>query len=416
MEFITETKKTAICGEYDVVVAGGGIAGVAAALSAARNGSKVLLLEKTTVLGGLATAGLVIVYLPICDGEGHKVAAGLSEELLHASIKYGYDDLPEVWRSKPMEADTKERYQTVFNAPAFAFALDELIQEAGIKLLLDTVVCDVVMEDGVCKAVIVENKSGRQAYACKAVVDATGDSDVMYHAGAPTVDGENTLAYWAYCQCDNNENIFRLGGYPPKYVKVMALGLADARDLPAGLSKYHGISVEEVTRFLLTGRDLALKRLKKDPSLIYTSFPSQAQFRMTRRIDGVHTLHHLDAGIRYEDSIGLASSMAPGGAVWEIPFGMLCAPNVKNIFAAGRMISGAGGGWSVIRGIPTCAVTGQAAGTAAMLYASKGAVDVKELREVLVKDQAIVSMTDVEVEQSKKWVEAQKNKKVNLEH
>lgn len=410
MEFITETKKTPVCGEYDVVVAGGGVAGVAAALSAARNGAKVLLLEKTTVLGGLATAGLVILYLPICDGEGHKVAGGLSEELLHASIKYGYDSLPDAWRDQPMEADTKERYQTVFNAPAFVYALDELVKEAGIKLLLDTVVCDVVMEDGVCKAVIVENKSGRQAYACKAVVDATGDSDVMFQAGAPTVDGENTLAYWAYCQCDNNENVFRPGGYPPKYVKVMSLGLADARDLPEGLSKYHGISVEEVTRFLLTGRELALKRLKKDPSLVYTSFPSQAQFRMTRRIDGMHTLSQMDAGIHYEDSIGLASLMNISGPVYEIPFRMLCSANIKNIFAAGRMISGGGGGWSTIRGIPTCAVTGQAAGTAAMLYASKGEVNVKELQDVLVKDKAILFMTDVEVEQSKKWLETQKVK------
>ena len=406
MPFITESKQTEICGEYDVVVAGGGVAGVAAALAAARNGARVLLMEKTTVLGGLATAGHVILYLPICDGKGHKVIGGLSEELLHASIKYGYDSLPDVWRSKPMEADTTERYQTVFNGPAFVLALDELIQEAGIDLLLDTVVCDVHMEGDVVKAVIVENKSGRQAYLCKAVVDATGDADVFFHAGAPCVEGSNTLAYWAYCQSDNNNYIFRPGGYPPKYVKIMSLGLADGSNLPEGMGKFFGTSVEETTRFLLAGRMVALQQLKSDPSLVFTSFPSQAQFRTTRRIDGIHTLRPLDAGTHYEDSIGCTGIMGTAGPVYEFPYRMLCSAAVKNVFAAGRILPGENGaGWSVVRGIPTCAMTGQAAGTAAMLLASKGEVRVEELQSVLEKDDAILHMTEVEVQQSKEWVE-----------
>ena len=102
MEFITEVKQTAVCDEYDVIVVGGGVAGVSAALSAARNGAKVLLIEKTTVLGGLATAGLVILYFPLDDGCGHKVIGGVSEELLHASIKYGYDNLPAAWKDGPI--------------------------------------------------------------------------------------------------------------------------------------------------------------------------------------------------------------------------------------------------------------------------------------------------------------------------
>ncbi len=405
MQFITEHKQTEICGEYDVIVAGGGVAGVAAALSAARNGSRVLLLEKTTVLGGLATSGLVILYFPIDDGMGHKVIGGLCEELLHASIQYGYDSLPDAWRDGPMEADTKERYETVFNAPAFVLALDEKIKEAGIDLLLDTVVCDVHMDGDVCKAVIVENKSGRQAYLCKAVVDATGDADVFFHAGAPLIDGTNTLAYWAYCQSDTSENIFRPGGTPPKYVKVMALGLAGGGDLPEEYKgKYHGCSVQETTRFLLDGRELALKRLKRDPSLIYTSFPSQAQFRTTRRIDGLHNSSRNDAGIRYEDSIGCTGTRGDQGLVYEVPFRELCSSAVKNVFAAGRILV------DVFRGIPTCAMTGQAAGTAAMLMAAKGEVDIQELQDILLKDETILHMSDEQVEHSRAWVNAHADK------
>lgn len=78
-----------IYGDYDVVIAGGGIAGIAAAISAARCNKHVLLIERMYVLGGLATAGLVTIYLPLCDGKGHQVSFGLAEELLKLSISKG---------------------------------------------------------------------------------------------------------------------------------------------------------------------------------------------------------------------------------------------------------------------------------------------------------------------------------------
>lgn len=86
MEWISETQNIPILEQYDVIVLGGGVAGCAAAVAAARAGSSVLLLEKMTVLGGLATAGHVVYYLPLCDGCGNKMAAGLAEELLQLSI------------------------------------------------------------------------------------------------------------------------------------------------------------------------------------------------------------------------------------------------------------------------------------------------------------------------------------------
>jgi flavin-dependent dehydrogenase len=87
VKYLTEKFNTEVCGKYDVVVAGGGIAGVAAALAAARNGAKTLLLEKQVVLGGLATAGHIVIYLPLCDGMGNKVIGGIAEELLWESIR-----------------------------------------------------------------------------------------------------------------------------------------------------------------------------------------------------------------------------------------------------------------------------------------------------------------------------------------
>ena len=102
-------KEIPVVKETDVIVVGGGLAGVAASVAAAREGMKVTLIEKTIMLGGLATAGHVCVYLPIDDGAGHKVYGGLAEELLHICIKYSYDNLPDEWRDCPESApvDTK---------------------------------------------------------------------------------------------------------------------------------------------------------------------------------------------------------------------------------------------------------------------------------------------------------------------
>lgn len=84
--------------KYDVAVCGGGFAGISAALAAAREGKSVILFEKEYMLGGLGTAGLVTIYLPLCDGFGHQVSFGIAEELLKLSVTYGAEDkYPENW-------------------------------------------------------------------------------------------------------------------------------------------------------------------------------------------------------------------------------------------------------------------------------------------------------------------------------
>lgn len=82
---------------YDVIVVGGGIAGVAAVVAAARGGAKTLLMEKTVTLGGLATQGPISWYEPLCDGEGKQMIYGIAEELIRLSVKYGFEDMPHEW-------------------------------------------------------------------------------------------------------------------------------------------------------------------------------------------------------------------------------------------------------------------------------------------------------------------------------
>ena len=108
--------------EYDVAVCGGGIAGISAALAVAREGKKVILFEKQYMLGGLGTAGLLTIYLPLCDGFGHQVSFGIAEELLKLSISYGAEDLyPEnQLDGNGTRTNEDKRYMVQYNPQVFA--------------------------------------------------------------------------------------------------------------------------------------------------------------------------------------------------------------------------------------------------------------------------------------------------------
>ena len=134
MEHIAWKENIPVAGEYDVIVAGGGIAGVAAALSAARLGKKTLILEKSTVLGGLATMGLINFWVPLCNGRGKQVIRGMAEELLRLSIQYGYDTLPEEWKHGEPEEPTNVRYTTCYSIGMFALAMVKGLHDAGVTI------------------------------------------------------------------------------------------------------------------------------------------------------------------------------------------------------------------------------------------------------------------------------------------
>ena len=194
----------------DVVVARGGIAGVAAALAAARARASTLLLENTCTLGGLATAGNVTIYLPIDDGRGRVVLGGVARELFDLSVAdirhpapvAGFRPPPAAWLDPASTPETRAagpRLETGFNPDGYVLALEEALLRAGVRILYDTRVCAVVRDGDRVTHLAVENKSGRTAVACGAVVDATGDADVCFLAGEPTVSIDaNVAGGWFY--------------------------------------------------------------------------------------------------------------------------------------------------------------------------------------------------------------------------
>ena len=183
---------------YDIAVCGGGFAGISAALAAAREGKKVILFEKGYMLGGLGTAGLITIYLPLCDGYGKQVSFGIAEELLRLSITYGAEaEYPENWLDGiGTKTEKDKRFQVQYNAQLFAILAEKLLLENGVTILYGSYVVAADCKDGKINGLYTENKSGRQFYTVSAVVDATGDCDIAHFAGAPTKTFEqgNVLA------------------------------------------------------------------------------------------------------------------------------------------------------------------------------------------------------------------------------
>ncbi|NLS77550.1 MAG: FAD-dependent oxidoreductase [Chloroflexi bacterium] len=177
------SRRIPVIAEVDVVVCGGGPGGLPAAIAAARHGAKTLLIERYGFLGGLATAGLVA---PILGHHAHNSSQPIVEGLLREITERMH-----ALGGAPTWEETLARWGINFDAETFKRVADLLVQEAGVELLLHTLVTDVVVQDGRIAAVIIENKSGRQAIAAKVVVDATGDADVAYRAGAPTKQGRD---------------------------------------------------------------------------------------------------------------------------------------------------------------------------------------------------------------------------------
>ncbi len=392
---------------YDVVIAGAGVAGVAAALECARAGLRTALVEKTVLLGGLATTGLINIYLPLCDGYGHQVLYGLAEELLHLSIKYGPGEVPEAWAPAPAGQPPHQqggsvsgpRYMTPFSPASFVLALDEALEAAGVAIWLDTLVVDAVVTSPARRVtgLAVENKSGRGVLHAAVVIDATGDADVAYRAGASCVESDNWLSLWAAEASLAHARKVTEAPDTSSLLEMVRVGAdANGRNHPADQPKYHGTDGREVSRFVLEGRRLLrdLYRVRQDElgpegrrRRFPTTLPAMAQFRTTRRIDGLATMttSHPDADL--STSVGLVPDWRRPGPVWAVPYGALIARNVTGLLAAGRCFSAEGEAWEVSRVIPPAALTGQIAGVAATLAVRQDttpdALDVIKVQEAL---------------------------------
>ena len=373
--------------EYDIVVVGGGVAGVSAAVTAARCGKKTLLLEKTAALGGLATIGLINWWEPLCNAKGKKLISGISEEILRRTVKYCMHRIPECWMKEGVwEQETEKRFVTHFSPTVMSLVLQEMLLEAGADIRYDALATYPDADGGKVNGVIVETVGGTEYYSCKALIDASGSCLMFHRAGATCRDGENYMSYYSHVMEFDPEikyDMLKVRGW-----HVSGSGMT-GKGHPEGFPFYAGVTGDEVNNYIIKGQSLLLDEIKeKDPlAQEIISLPMMPQFRMIRHIVGDYEMTMDDLYKPHEDSVGTCPYFGKKGYWFEIPYRTMYSPEIENMFAAGRIISAHGGAWDATRVIPVACQTGEVSAYAASLAidnnVSARKVDVPTLQGVL---------------------------------
>ena len=368
---------------YDVVVCGAGVAGVAAAVAAARKGAKTVIVEKQCLLGGLATSGLIYIYLPLCDGNGKQVTYGLSEEMLRRCAEYGPFDVPEQWGGPKGGSPgiSGERYQCCFSPAGFTLTLDKMLAEAGVDLWLDTLITDARKEENRIVAVDAVNLSGKIRICGKCFVDASGCSILPQLAGMKVISEINHVTPWmmemasdpAFYHFTESLHIRPFGEHSGEYAVEPPY---DGKRVSQFVRRTWRMMREHYDRF---SRE---ERKKNYP----VHLPAMPQIRKLAHIDALYNLTEADGGRHFEHTIGTAGNWYHPDTGWEAPYEALVPKDLDGVLAAGRCIGASGYAWEIFRVIPAAALTGEAAGIAAALCVGHN-LQPKELPYDLLKKQ-----------------------------
>jgi hypothetical protein len=430
-----------VFGEYDVVVVGGGPAGIAAAVSAARRGASTLLVERYGFLGGMGTAGGVTNFAGLYgkrNGEMTLLVRGVVDDLLARIDALG-------GLNKPQDGMQGRIRVRSYDTSAYKIAADRLLFDAGVNLLFHAWAAAVVRDGDRIAALVVETKSGRQAIRANAFIDASGDADVAAFAGVPfevgdghgsglfpttmfrvgQVDAEPALAAVGEFKAINDLMAAVQQQKPGKY-KFPREGAIlrpniDPREWRANVTQIrnaagramNGVDARELTEGELEGRRQIAEYFKfmkaEVPGFAKSAIVEiapQVGIRETRRIEGLYALTGEDilSSAAFDDSIGINAwpmeMHADGRIEWafprdenrtynQLPWRMLVPRTVDNLLVAGRCAAMTHEGQSAARASGGCFVMGQAAGTAAASLGSGARfadVDVPALQDKLAAD------------------------------
>jgi hypothetical protein len=416
--------KAPVVAEADLVVVGGGPAGIAAAVAGARNGLSVALLERYAYLGGLASGGMVLVLDDMCNGPEVTVR-GLCTELIDRMTRMDLCVTPPeedwiadegkfrqwarwgVYNFHSHEKPQPICYASAFDPDGFKRASNDMIAEAGVNLRLHSWFSRAIVEDGAIKGVVCESKSGRQAVLGKVVIDATGDLDVAASAGAAFSQGSFIVT-----------TVFRLGGVDTveaerfEYEEPETFAALDreAKKIMGGswerwwlktplpgivwcncphMAGFDGLSVEDLTRADFKGRErianlVAFVREKMPgfANAFVVDVAPQIGVRTSRLLEGQYVLTKEDVASRRH----FADSVARGRDYYY-PYRTLLPKEVSQLLVAGRHYSSTAAAQKISREIPPCMAMGEATGVAAALALESGVtvdrVDVAELQRRL---------------------------------
>jgi len=451
-------RETPIAYDADVIVCGAGVSGCAAAISAARNGARVLLIERNGVLGGIATAGLMAnIGNSFMTWDSRDVVKGIPREIVDRLVAEGGTKLG--WH-RP------EQPGICFDPEIMKLVLADMIRESGVEVLLHALSVGVMKDENRLIGVIVESKSGRQAASAKNVIDATGESDIAFYAGAPcrsvasggsllfrlgNVDLERAVRwigehedsfpndsdgvkdYDTFARNWDEHGFFffphhggklfkpwndaiERGEYSEKdgdWYALNAFGMYGIKGdgtviINSNYLYFEGVDVRNFTKAELEGRrichrtaEFLRKHLPGFENAVVIQTAEDWGQRRARLIEAEITLtkEDVESARVWDDVIGRCPHKRPGEPPdgFEIPFEIMVPKEVHGLLvASGKSVATEPPG--LIRGMSRCMTLGEAAGVAAALGAKKGispdAVPIREIQKQLVSQGAYLGEPD----------------------
>jgi hypothetical protein len=430
-------QKVPVHTECDVLVVGGGPAGTAAAVAAARLGADVVLIERYNHLGGLSTGGLVIWIDRMTDWSGRHVIRGFAEELISRLTRDKIQGPPkDDWGSKdPAKAAywalrTAAYHGIVTHSPTCdpewlkAESL-ALVREAGVHVIFHAWGARPLMDGNRVTGCVFESKEGRRAILAKATIDGTGDGDLFARAGSgfeTEIDAGDIHGCmntpWLLGGVDMDAFLRWRAETPDQFTQFMARGREKmkfferpfvswrndiALFLGPRLAGYSAVDVEDQTEVEIISHELMLRHLayfrENAPGFadayIMLSAP-QLGVRHSRRLAGRGkvTRDHWNGAVS-PDEIGVSPSLAPKFGNISVPYGSIVPRDIEGLLAPGRHLSCDVTSHSFMREIPQCWLTGHAAGVAAAIAANRklalADVPIPELQHSLAAQGAYLS-------------------------
>ena len=430
-------RDTPVIGEYDVVVLGGGPAGIAAAASAARCGAKTLLVERYGFLGGMGTAAGVTNFCGLhanVHGEIRQVVHGAADDLLASMERLGGLNAPHLIFGGKIAAQA-------YDNAAFKIAADEVVLESGAKILFHAYAAGVAMKSGAeIDALLLETKSGRRAARGRIFIDCSGDADLAASAGAPFEKSAQLLYPTAMFRV-NNVDAARAGDAWTRIPQLMEEASRKGRKFPrkgpivrpqknpsewrvnvTQIANAKGDAADGTDALELSAAEIEGRRQIVDffgflreavpgfERAYILEIAPQVGIRETRRVVGEYQLTEEDVlgCASFEDTIGVngwpVEAHVKGDVIFkfveipasrgfnQLPYRMIVPQRIDNLLVAGRCASMTHMGQSAARVSGGCFAMGQAAGTAATLSLRAGvkprALDVPALQRKLREDHA----------------------------